>query len=207
MITIINLKTYLNGKEVLKFAKIFEKVDKNIILGVQPTDIYRVSKNSKIKIFSQHVDFFESGRNTGFITPESIKSQGAEGTFLNHSEHRLNFDILKKSVERCKKLNLKTAIFASDLKEALKIKKLNPDYLIIEPPELVSGKISISKAKPKLIKKISNKLGRDFIVGAGIQNKGDVKKAIELGSSGIAVSSSIIKSRNPEKKLKDLIKN
>jgi len=46
---------------------------------------------------------------------------------------------------------------------------------MIEPPELVAGKISVSKAQPKLIEQIGKKLRYPFLVGAGIKNAEDVK--------------------------------
>lgn len=209
MITLINFKTYKQGKDVLKLAKAIDRVrkktNKEIIAGVQVSDLYKISKETGLKVFSQHVNGLKTGRNTGFVIPEAVKENGAKGTFLNHSEHKLKFSELKNSVNKSKKVGLKTAVFASDLKEAKKVEKLNPDYLIVEPPELVAGKTSVSNAKPELIKKISEKLDSKFLVGAGIKTKNDVKKALELGASGIAVSSAIVKAKNPEKKLKELI--
>ena len=207
MIKIINFKTYKQGRKVLELAEIIERIDKNIIVGVQATDIKEISDKTNLKVYAQHVDYFEQGRNTGFIIPESVKSNGAEGTFLNHSEHRLKLDVIKKTIKRCKKVKLKTAVFASDLNEAKKIEKLNPDFLIIEPPELIAGKISVSSAKPELIKKISKSLKMKFLVGAGIHSRKDVRVALELGASGIAVSSSIMKSNNPAIELRKLILN
>ena len=202
---LINLKTYKQGNSVLKLAKIIQKIDKDIIVGVQPTDIYKISCNTRLKIYSQHVDYFEPGRHTGFVLPEAVKEVGAVGAFLNHSEHKLKFDELKKTVQRCKKVKIKTAIFASNLAEAKKIEKLKPDYLIIEPPELVAGRISVSKAKPSLISTISKNLKSKFLVGAGINSKQDVITAMKLGASGIGVSSAITKSKNPEKVIKELM--
>ena len=205
-LVIINFKTYQQGKKSIELAKKIERVNKNILIGVQASDIYEIAKATKLKVYSQHIDFFRPGRHTGYILPEAIKKDGAKGTFLNHSEHPLKFSILKKTIKRCKKLSLKTAVFAKDLKEAKKIQKLKPNYLIIEPPELVGGKISVSKAKPDLIEKISKELKTKFIVGAGIHTKEDVKVAMKLGASGIAISSAITKAKNPGKKLRELIK-
>ncbi|MFH1521852.1 MAG: triose-phosphate isomerase [archaeon] len=202
---IINLKTYKQGIEVIKLAKIIENIDDKIIVGAQATDIYRLSQNTKLQIFCQHSDFQDVGRNTGFILPEAIKSNGAKGVFLNHSEHRIKFDEIKKTIIRCKKIGLKTAIFVNDLKQALEIKKLKPDYLIIEPPELVAGKVSVSKSKPELIKKIKEKLKYDFIVGAGIKTNEDIEIAMKLGAKGIAVSSAITQAKNPAKKLREFL--
>ena len=205
MITIINFKTYKQGKDALNLAKKIAKFDNKIIVGVQAADIKEISSKTKLKVYAQHVDYFEKGRHTGYIIPESVKSDGATGTFLNHSEHRLKFDIIKKTVLRCKKVGLKTAIFASDLNLAKKIERLHPDILIVEPPELVAGKISVSSAKPNLIKNISQALKMKFLVGAGIHTRKDVDIALKLGASGIAVSSSVMKARNPLAELKRLL--
>jgi triosephosphate isomerase (TIM) len=202
---VINLKTYQQGQSAVKIAKEIEKVDNNIIIGVQANDIYEIAKKTKLKVYAQHVDPFEPGRNTGYILPEAVKKDGAIGTFLNHSEHKLSYETLKQTIERCKKLKLKTLVFASSLKEAEKIQKLKPDYIAIEPPELVGGKKSVSQEKPELIKKIKQKIKIKFLVGAGIHTNKDVMVACKLGASGIAVSSAITKSRNPGKKLKELI--
>lgn len=204
-IVIINFKTYKQGKAAIKLAKDIEKVDKKAIIGVQDSDIEEIAIKTKLKVFSQHVDPFKPGRHTGYVIPEAVKKDGAIGTFLNHSEHKLDFKVLKETIKRCKGIGLKTAVFAASLNEAKKIKKLKPNYLIIEPPELVGGKISVSKAKPNLIKNIAKKLKRQFIVGAGIHSREDVKIAMKLGASGIAASSAIIKAKNPEKKLRELL--
>ncbi len=206
-IFVINFKTYKQGKDVLKLAKIIQKVDKEIIVGVQPTDINELKFNTKLKIYSQHVDVFEKGRNTGYVLPEAVKDAGAVGTFLNHSEHKINFKIMKQTIAHCKKIKLRTMVFVASLIEAQKIQKLKPDYIIIEPPELVAGKISVSQAKPELIKKISKKLKTKFLVGAGIHSKKDINTAMKLGASGIALSSAVMKSKNPEKVLRGLLKD
>ncbi len=204
-VIIINMKTYNQGIKAINLAKKIQEVDSKIIIGVQPTNIFQISKLVKNPIYSEHVDFQETGRNTGYILPEAVKAAGASGVFLNHSEHRLNLETIKKTTKRCKKLKLKVGIFAKDLKQAIELKKLKPEYLMIEPPELVAGKISVSKAKPKLIEEIGKKLKYDFIVGAGIKNNEDLKIAIKLGAKGIAISSAITTSKNPKKVLKELI--
>jgi triosephosphate isomerase (TIM) len=204
-IVVINLKTYQQGEKAVSSAKEIEKVDRNIILGVQASDVYEIAKKTKLKIYVQHVDYYEPGRNTGYILPEAVKKDGAIGTFLNHSEHKLSYDILKKTIERCKKIGLMTLVFASNLNEAEKIQKLKPDYLAIEPPELVGGSKSVSTEKPDLISKIKSKIKMKFLVGAGVHTHEDVVIACRLGAAGIAVSSAITKAKNPGKKLRELI--
>ena len=204
-IIIINFKTYKQGKFAIDLAKKIKKFDKNIITGVQAGDIYEIVRATGLKVYSQHVDYEKKGKATGFILPEAVKKDRAIGSFLNHSEHKLSFDVLKKTMKRCRQTRLKTIVFASSIKEAIRIEKLHPDYLIYEPPELVGGKISVSKAKPAVIEKISEKLKMKFLVGAGIHDKEDIAVAMKLGASGIAVSSAVVNAKNPEKKLRELL--
>ena len=117
----------------------------------------------------------------------------------------MNFEDIKKGIRIGKKYKLKVIVSSNSLSEAIKISKLNPDFTAIEPPELISGKISISQAKPELIKNAAKKI-KNLIVGAGIHSKEDVKKALESGAKGILISSAIIKSKDPRKLIKDLIK-
>lgn len=202
---IINFKTYKQGKAAIKLAKTIEKFDKKIIVGVQSSDIYEIKKATKLKVYAQHVDPLKSGRHTGYIIPEAVKEDGAVGTFLNHSEHKLGYWTLRKTLRRCKQAKLKTLVFVSTLAKAKLVERLNPDYIVLEPPELVAGKKSVSKEKPKLIEKVAKELKSKFLVGAGIRNRDDVKIALKLGASGIAVSSAIVKAKNPRKALKSLL--
>lgn len=202
---VINLKTYQFGKDALKLAKVIEKVNKKIIVCAQASDIYRISKKTKLKVYAQHVDFGTPGRNTGFILPEAVKANGAIGVCLNHSEHPLEFKQIKLATIRCKELKLKVMLFAKDVAEAKKLERLNPEYVIIEPPELVSGKISVAEAKPDLIKKIRKSLKGKFLVGAGIHSRKDVLISSKLGASGVALASAVTTSKKPSKVLKELL--
>ncbi len=215
-IIIVNFKTYREstGNNAIKLAKICNKTAKetktSIAVAVQSTDIYRISKIVSIPILSQHIDAISFGKNTGFLLPESVKQSGAEATLLNHSEHRLDFDLLKKSIQRAKQAGLTVVVCSRDVEDAKKIASLNPEFIAVEPPELIGGKISVSEARPevisnsvKAIKFINKKI--KVLCGAGIHNKEDVKKAIDLGADGILVSSGIVKARNQEAALKDLV--
>ena len=96
-IVVINLKTYKQGAAVVKLAKQVSKVDKKIIIGAQATDVLEIVNVVKNPVYVQHVDFQEVGRNTGYILPEAVKADGAKGVFLNHSEHRLKLEVIKKT--------------------------------------------------------------------------------------------------------------
>ena len=215
-IIIVNFKTYKEstGDNAIKLAEICNKTAKetktSIAIAVQSTDIYRISKIVSIPVLSQHIDAVDFGKNTGFLLPESVKQAGAEATLLNHSEHRLDFDLLKKSIQRAKQAGLKTIVCAKSTEETKNVANLNPDFIAIEPPELIGTKISISEARPevisnsvKAVKSINKKI--KVLCGAGIHNKEDVKKAVELGADGILVAVGVVKARNQESALKDLV--
>jgi len=215
-IIIVNFKTYKEstGDNAIKLAEVCNKIAKetktSIAIAVQSIDIYRISKIVSIPVLSQHIDAVDFGKNTGFLLPESVKQAGAEATLLNHSEHRLDFDLLKKSIQRAKQAGLKTIVCAKSTEETKNVANLNPDFIAIEPPELIGTKISISEARPevisnsvKAVKSINKKI--KVLCGAGIHNKEDVKKAVELGADGILVAVGVVKARNQESALKDLV--
>lgn len=208
---LINFKTYKNatGKKAVKLAKIcniFAKETKtNIAIAVQATDIYRIKQEVKIPIYAQHIDGINFGSNTGYMLPEAIKNAGAKGTLLNHSEHRLNNEKIKLSVKRARELGLKVIICARNIKKGIEVSKFKPDFVAIEPPELIGGIISISTAKPQLITKAVNKINSPILVGAGVHTGEDVKHSLNLGAKGVLLASGVTKATNPKKELNDLI--
>ena len=208
---VVNFKNYDSavGKNAVRLSKIAESVSKEIIVCVQVTDIYQVSVSTSLKVFAQHIDPITYGSNTGFILPESVKSAGAKGTLINHSEHRLDITTIKTTLKRAKELGLKTILCAKDAEESAKLSKLNPNYIAMEPPNLIGGKISVSTANPNLIKNtidLVKKANPDIkiLVGAGIKTGKDVRKSLELGADGVLVSSGVTNAKNKVKVLKDL---
>lgn len=209
---VINFKTYEEGtgRNALELAKIADSLagGVEIILAVQPADIKSVAENVSIPVFSQHVDPVGYGKHTGWILPESVKQAGASGTLLNHSEKQMDFETLKKTVKRCKDVGLERIVCADSPENAGKIAELRPDYIAIEPPELIGGDVSVSKARPKVITECIERVkpfGIPVLCGAGIKNREDVRKAKELGAKGILVSSGVVKSKNPKESINDLL--
>ncbi|MEM4571593.1 MAG: triose-phosphate isomerase [Nanopusillaceae archaeon] len=216
---IINLKAYKEtiGKGALKVLeaaeKIAEEYNVEIAIAPQPTDIRLLSENSKrVKIFAQHIDPIKGGAYTGHILPEAVKDSGAVGTLINHSERQLTLVEIGELIEICKNLGLISVVCVTNDKLARTIAYLDPDYIAIEPPELIGTGISVSRAKPEIIinsvksiREINNKV--KILVGAGISNGEDVKKAIELGANGVLVSSAVTKAKDFYEKIKELLYN
>ena len=202
-IVVVNFKNYVIGKKVVGLARKIERVDRKVIVGVQASDVLEVVSKTKLRVFCQHVDWQKVGRGTGFVLPEAVKDDGAVGVFLNHSEHKLSWRILKRTVRRCRGVGLKVLIFASDLKEARRVRKLKPDYLVVEPPELVGGSKSVSSVKG-YVAGLAKGLKCDFLVGAGVHSREDVVSALRDGAVGVAVSSGVVGAREPGRVLRGM---
>jgi len=213
-IVIVNFKTYKSGKDVLRLARALESSRRqasgvrrqwNLVVGVSACDVEEVASKTKLRVFCEHVDGLEAGRNTGFVLPEAVKAVGAVGVFLNHSEHKISFEVLKRSVKICRKVGLEVCVFVASLSEGLRVKKLRPDYLVVEPPELVGGSRSVSSVKGYVFG-ISKKLGYPFLVGAGVKSGEDVASALRDGAVGVAVSSGVVNAKNPGKVFASLVR-
>ncbi len=180
-----------------------KNVDPNSIICLQPTDI---SLKTKLNVFSQHVDYYEKSKNTGYVIPEAIKDAGAKGLLLNHSEHKVSIKIIGETIKRCRKLGLKIIVCISSLKQVKQIKNFNPYAIAFEDSKLIATGKSITKYNPEKIKKFVNLLEKIKIIpicGAGISSIEDYKKARVLGCKGVLISSAIVNSKNPI----DLLKN
>ena len=195
----VNFKTYeeVTGKKAFSLAKLlssFSDGEVDIIPVVQSIDLKEIASGISLNVFAQHVDPVSFGSNTGKIMPFAVKETGAVGVVLNHAEFKVSNEHIKKAVELCGKIGLKTMVCAEDKKRAIEIAKFSPDFIAVEPPELIGGNISVSTSKPELIEstvKAIHKINPKIIVitGAGIKSAKDVSKAIELGTNGVFVAS------------------
>ncbi|NJL44177.1 MAG: triose-phosphate isomerase, partial [Nitrosarchaeum sp.] len=161
-------------------------------IAVQATDIYRIAREVSIPVYAQHIDTHDAASHTGAITAHAVKAAGAKGTLLNHSERRIDLDMLQASILAAKKSRLAIIACASTPEIGSAIDALDPDYIAIEPPELIGGEHSVSTAKPEVISRsvhlILNHLHCErVLVGAGVKDTKDVAKALELGACGVLV--------------------
>jgi len=155
---IINCKNYeeVSGDKIIKFVKIVEKISKKYKIKIAvapPQHLIGLLANSSIPILSQHVDNFGIGSTTGFMIPELLKKSNVKGSLINHSEHRISSEEISKLVLKLRELKMISIVCVKDVLEAKKYVKLNPDYIAIEPPELIGSGKSVSTEKPELVTK------------------------------------------------------
>ncbi len=212
----INFKTYAQatGEGALKIAKAAEKVYKEtgitIVVAPQLADLYRIAQEVEIPVFAQHIDPIKPGSHTGHVLPEAVKEAGAVGTLLNHSENRMILADLEAAIRRAEEVGLMTMVCSNNPKVSAAVAALDPDYVAVEPPELIGTGIPVSKAKPEVITdtvELVKKVNPDVKVlcGAGISTGEDVKKALELGTVGVLLASGVTKAKDPEKAIWDLV--
>lgn len=213
---VINCKNYeeISGEKITKFVKTAEKVSKKFKVKIAicpPQHLIGVVANSSIPIFAQHIDDSKVGSTTGFVIPELLKKSKVNGSLINHSEHRISSKEITKLVSKLKELKMTSIVCVKDVAEARKYAKLNPNYIAIEPPELIGSGKAVSTERPELITKAANAVksannNTKLLCGAGIVSGQDVSKAVELGSKGILVASGIIKAKNWDKIISEFAK-
>ena len=209
---IINFKNYeeVSADKAIKLAEsapqVAEKLKIEIVVAPPQPTLALIAKKIQIPVICQHVDNEKMGPSTGFVVPEIAKSYGAIGSLINHSEHRIEMSSIASLVERMRKLGMVSIVCAQEPNEVVEISILQPDFIAIEPPELIGSGRAVSKENPAIITKSIQGAGSrsSVICGAGITGKGDVTKAIELGSHGILVASGIIKASSWAGKIAEL---
>ena len=205
---VVNFKTYIEatGKRAIELAKVAAEVSREtgvtVIVAPQFTDIEPISKTVDIPVFSQHVDSIKPGAYTGHVLADAVKSAGAEGTLLNHSERRIGSPEIATSVRLCADSDLQSLVCADTAQAGVNFARMKPDMIAIEPPELIGTGISVSKARPELItmslkqiRKVNESVR--VLCGAGVTTAEDVSKALDLGSEGVLVASAVVKSKDP----------
>jgi triosephosphate isomerase len=210
------MKTYKEslGDKAIQIAKICKQLEfkakqlgVEIILCPSYLDLRDVAKTG-VKTYSQHIDDMDFGAHTGYIVPEALVDCGVSGTLINHSEHNLTFDFkeIERRVDFARKAGLEVCICARNHKVVKRVAKFYPDFIAVEPKELIGGDISVSSAKPGLISDSVLVAGDiPLLAGAGVKNKHDVRTSLELGAKGILVASGVVKSDNVKSAILDLL--
>jgi triosephosphate isomerase len=209
---IINFKNYeeVSADKAIKLAEsarhVAEKLKIEIVVAPPQPVLALIAKSVQIPVICQHVDTEKMGTSTGFVVPEMAKSYGAVGSLINHSEHRIDMSSIRSLVERMRKIGMASIVCAQEPHEVVEISTFHPDFIAIEPPELIGSGRAVSKENPAIITKSVQGAGSrsSVICGAGITDKDDVAKAMELGSQGILVASGIVKADSWERKITEL---
>ncbi len=213
---IINFKAYeqVEGEHSIRIGRICQDVSETsgVCIAVCPpmVELSAVASRVTIPVFSQNVDPHEPGPRTGWVTPHMVKSTGASGTLINHSEHKVSDEELGRAIELCGAVGLESIVCAETVDDCRRYARMGPDYIAIEPPELIGGDVSVTAARPEVVEgavqavhEIDPFIG--VFCGAGVKTGRDVKKALDLGADGVLLASGVVKSDNERSTLTSLL--
>jgi len=212
---VLNVKTYAEatGIKAINIAEIMDKISQetgvSMAIAVQATDIFNCVNSVKIPVFAEHIDPIKPGSHTGWTLPEAVKDAGAAGTLINHSEHRLKLADIYYCITRSKELDLVNIVCTNNVPTSKAAAAFSPNFIAVEPPELIGGDISVTSADPGIVSgsveavKLIDKNVK-VLCGAGVKNGKDVAKAVELGAEGVLLASGIVKASDKENVIRDL---
>jgi len=207
---ILSLKTYKEstGEAAIKLLSCVKRVSQEtgvkIIPAVQPTDVYRVKKELGIEVWAQHIDPIEPGKNMGWLSPYALKEAGATGVVINHSEHKMPDDMVKKVLDKAKEYGFKNVICGFNPEMVIKYDSWEPDFISYEREDMIGTGVSMLTQEEENIKKLISVLKRPLIIGAGISTGEDTKQAVKLGAKGAILASGFVLAKDPEAKLREL---
>ena len=211
LMIIVNLKSYhtASGNRAQTIARAAKNAPIPVILAPHHYDLARCAKICTC--YTQHTDPTPAERHTGYLPPQLAAHAGATGSLLNHSEHRISRADIEATKRLLDKANMHTIICARTPREADHYATLKPYAIALEPPELIAGDISISSARPEIIAKTVHTVRAKsrkvkILVGAGIKDRHDVQRSLELGAHGVLVASGIALATNPRRALTELIR-
>lgn len=212
---VVNFKAFheSSGKQGLHLARVCEGVAREagvaIAVAPQMPDLALVAREVSIPVVAQHADDLPAGSFTGWVPPESLRASGASGVLINHAEHQVELATIENLVRRCRSFSLDTIVCADNLPTARAAAAVEPDFVAIEPPELIGGEVSVTTADPAIVHRTVLEIHRigpgiRVLCGAGIRGREDVARALQLGTEGVLLSTGVVKAPDPRAALLDL---
>ncbi|MEC9200821.1 MAG: triose-phosphate isomerase [Candidatus Thermoplasmatota archaeon] len=211
---IVNFKTYQGAQghsaEVLARAMESVQTDARLVAAVSALDLSSVVKAApNLEVWCQHLDPISFGSNTGWIHPETAMARGAKGTLINHAEHKVSLEQVAMLLDQVPE-EFEVCACAADVDEARALAALVPNYVAVEPPELIGGDISVTSADPGIVSGTVSAVIQtndqvQVLCGAGVKSGKDVSTAMDLGAKGVLLASGVTKSENPFEALSELV--
>ena len=211
MFVLVNLKAYPCDPVAVAAAArdVADATDTTIAVAPQTADVARVAETGATT-YAQHVSPVLHGSHTGSVLAESVADNGAEGTLLNHSEHRHKLADIDGSLDAAERVDLDTVVCANNPGQVAAAAALGPDAVAVEPPELIGSGTPVSQADPDIVEDAVAAAERvdssvDVYCGAGISTGEDLAAARDLGASGVLLASGVAKAEDPREALEDLV--
>lgn len=212
---VVNFKTYATamGQKAVDLAQAMERASKDhvrMIAVVSAFDLHAVKQAApSLEVWSQHLDPVGQGSFTGWLQPENAIERGAQGTIINHAEHKVDIEHVQQLMQQLPD-EFPMCACAADVDEAHQLAELGPTFIAVEPPELIGGDISVTTADPAIVSDTVNAVRAinphvRVLCGAGVKGGKDVKTAVELGAHGVLLASGVTKASDVDAVLTDLV--
>ena len=212
---VVNFKTYATamGQKAVDLAQAMERASKDhvrMIAVVSSFDLHAVKQAApSLEVWSQHLDPVGQGSFTGWLQPENAIERGAQGTIINHAEHKVDIEHVQQLMQQLPD-EFPMCACAADVDEAHQLAELGPTFIAVEPPELIGGDISVTTADPAIVSDTVNAVRAinpqvRVLCGAGVKDGKDVKTAVELGAHGVLLASGVTKASDVDAVLADLV--
>ena len=212
---VVNFKTYATamGQRAVDLAQAMERASKDhvrMIAVVSAFDLHAVKQAApSLEVWSQHLDPVGQGSFTGWLQPENAIERGAQGTIINHAEHKVDIEHVQQLMQQLPD-DFPMCACAADVDEAHQLAELGPTFIAVEPPELIGGDISVTTADPAIVSDTVNAVRAinshvRVLCGAGVKDGKDVKTAVELGAHGVLLASGVTKASDVDAVLADLV--
>ena len=212
---VVNLKTYSQGfgdaglALCREMATVADASGACLAAATSALDLRRFASKGGVPVLVQHVDAAPAGAHTGAVLPEAAAAAGAVGTLVNHAERQLDWPTIEATLARAREAGLVTVLCTADVEATARGAALRPDFVAVEPPELIGGDLSVSTARPEVISDSVAAVagtGVPVLCGAGVKTQADVAKAMELGAAGILLASGVVKAEDPGAVLTELVR-
>ena len=212
---VVNFKTYATamGQKAVDLAQAMERASKDhlrMIAVVSAFDLHAVKQAApSLEVWSQHLDPVGQGSFTGWLQPINAIERGAQGTIINHAEHKVDIEHVQQLMQQLPD-EFPMCACAADVDEAHQLAELGPSFIAVEPPELIGGDISVTTADPAIVSDTVNAVRAinphvRVLCGAGVKGGKDVKTAVELGAHGVLLASGVTKAGDVDAVLADLV--
>lgn len=212
---VVNFKTYATamGQKAVDLAQAMERASKDhvrMIAVVSAFDLHAVKQAApSLEVWSQHLDPVGQGSFTGWLQPENAIERGAQGTIINHAEHKVDIEHVQQLMQQLPD-EFPMCACAANVDEAHQLAELGPTFIAVEPPELIGGDISVTTADPAIVSDTVSAVRAinpqvRVLCGAGVKDGKDVKTAVELGAHGVLLASGVTKANHVDAVLADLV--
>lgn len=214
---LVNYKVYAEatGSRAVDLTRALAKAadgvaSADVVVAPQAADLHRVAGATSLRAFAQHVDALAAGAGTGATLPEAAKDAGARGALVNHAERRLTLAEIDAVCRRLSEIGLTRVVCTNNAETSRAAAALAPEYVAIEPPELIGGDVSVTSADPGIVRRSVDAVRAvnpnvRVLCGAGIKSGDDLRAALDLGCDGVLLASGIVKAADPTRALAGLL--